>query len=82
MIDGLKDKVILFSSIVFLCRSLMTEGGIERLMFIVHSAPNEYSEKAVRFASQVISHGGVVAMILPVQLIQYAQIYIMYSVNI
>jgi hypothetical protein len=31
----------------------MAEGGVERLMRIVNSPPNEYSEKAVRFASQV-----------------------------
>jgi len=42
--------------VMFICRSLMTEGGIERLMFIVHSSPNEYSEKAVRFASQVLRY--------------------------
>ena len=52
----------------------MTEGGIERLMFIVHSAPNEYSEKAVRFASQVVRHGSVLALISIAQLIQSTNI--------
>lgn len=35
------------------CRSLLNEGGVDRLMFIVHAPPNEYSDKAVKFASQV-----------------------------
>ena len=46
--------VLYFISLVWLCRLLIQEGGIERLMHIVRSPVGIYSEKVVRYASQVL----------------------------